>query len=155
TRVTAIDPGEAGTIGVTVSRDGVEVRLRPRFLVAADGHASSIRRMAGIECRRTRISQLVGYRVEGAPVVHPGFAHVLLGAQAPALVSPIASDVMRVMFDFPGRRAPPGGPRLEMDHVEALPVRFRDGVRRAVETQQPLVCVSYSIVPAAVVRGRV
>jgi squalene monooxygenase len=151
-RVTALDLADPHEVAVTLSRDGQDVRVRARLLVAADGGSSHVRAMARIGSTRTRLSTMVGYTVEG-DVPCPGFANVFVGP-VPVLAYQFQAGSVRVMFDLrkEARGVTPSG--VEPSHVAALPEPFRSAVRRAVDSQQPLVSASYSLVPDAVIKGR-
>ena len=151
-RVTALDLADAQGVTVTLSRDGQDVRIRSRLLVAADGGSSHVRAMAGIGSTRTRLSTMVGFAVEG-DVPCPGFANVFVGP-VPVLAYQFQAGSVRVMFDLrkEARGVTPIG--VEPSHVAVLPEPFRSAVRRAVDSQQPLVSASYSLVPDAVIKGR-
>ena len=151
-RVTALDLADAHGVAVTLSRDGQDVRIRSRLLVAADGGSSHVRAMARIGSTRTRLSTMVGFTVEG-DVPCPGFANVFVGP-VPVLAYQFQAGSVRVMFDLrkEARGVTPSG--VEPSHVAVLPEPFRSAVRRAVDSQQPLVSASYSLVPDAVIKGR-
>jgi 2-polyprenyl-6-methoxyphenol hydroxylase-like FAD-dependent oxidoreductase len=151
-RVTALDLADAQGVAVTLSRDGQDVRIRSRLLVAADGRSSHVRTMAGIRSTRTRLSTMAGFAVEG-DVPCPGFANVFVGP-VPVLAYQFQAGWVRVMFDLQkeARGVTPFG--VEPAHVEALPEPFRGVVRRAVDSQPPLVSASYSLVPDSVIKGR-
>ena len=151
-RVTALDLADAHGVAVTLSRDGQDVRVRARLLVAADGGSSHVRAMARIGSTRTRLSTMVGFTVEG-DVPCPGFANVFVGP-VPVLAYQFQAGSVRVMFDLrkEARGVTPSG--VEPSHVAALPEPFRSAVRRAVDSQQPLVSASYSLVPDTVIKGR-
>ena len=151
-RVTALDLADGDGVAVTLSRDGQDVRVRARLLVAADGGSSHVRAMARIGSTRTRLSTMVGFTVEG-DVPCPGFANVFVGP-VPVLAYQFQAGWVRVMFDLrkEARGVTPSG--VEPSHVAALPEPFRSAVRRAVDSQQPLVSASYSLVPDAVIKGR-
>ena len=153
-RVVAVEPG-VGNVGVTISRGGGDVRLLARLLVGADGAGSMIRRLAGIESRRRRISSMLGFVLPGGKLAHPGFGSVFLGGPAPALAYQIAANAARVMFDVPHHLDGVDAFTRNRAYLDALPQPLRDDVRHAMEAQRGLVSTNYSVVPEAVVRGRV
>lgn len=154
-RVVAVHPAAADGVGITVARGDGHVRLHARVLVGADGAASSIRRLAGIGRRRRRISSLLGFVVPGARLPHPSFGTVFLDGPAPALAYGIGGDRVRVMFDVPAGPDGLDAAALGPGYLAALPAPLRDDVRRAMTAERGLVSASYSLVPDAVVRGRV
>lgn len=154
TRVTAIDLDRSDAVAVTLSSGRQEHEVRARLLVAADGAASGVRRMAGIDRVRTRISHMLGYVVEGSRLPHPAYAHVFLGGPAPALAYHVAPETVRVMFDVPGGSRTLDPTDADQAYLGALPKPFREDVRRALASRTALVSANYSVVPEAVVRGR-
>jgi len=153
-RVTEVDPDGGDRVRVAVTTAGEQRIVDARLLVGADGAASPVRRLAGIAHARRRISTMIGYALPDTRVPLPGFGAIFLDGPAPALAYSIATDVVRVIFDVPGRAK---GDALADDpgYLGALPPSLRLNVRRAMQTQRPLASTSYSIVPDAVVRGRV
>ena len=152
-RVTALDLADPDAVRVTLSRDRRGTVVRARLLVASDGGSSHVRAMAGIRSVRTRLSTMVGFAVDGASPC-AGFASVFAGP-VPVLAYQFQPGSVRVMFDL--RRESGGNPppRVEPSHLDALPQPFRAAVRHAVDSQPPLVSASYSVIPEAVVKGRV
>jgi squalene monooxygenase len=151
-RVTALDLADGQGVAVTLSRDGRDMRIRSRLLVAADGGSSHVRAMAGIGSTRTRLSTMVGFAVEG-DVPCPGFANVFVGS-VPVLAYQFQAGSVRVMFDLRKEARGVTPFAVEPSHVAVLPEPLRSSVRRAVDSQQPLVSASYSLVPDAVTKGR-
>ncbi len=154
-RVIAVHQGAAEAVGVTISRGGAYTRLDARLLVAADGAASSTRRLAGIACRRRRISSMLGFVLPGGRLPHPGFGTVFLDGPAPALAYLIGADTVRVMFDIPDNPDGVGAATRDRAYLAALPPTLRADVQQAMDGQRGLVSASYSVVPAVVAAGRV
>ena len=96
---------------------------------------------------------MIGYAVDGAAPC-PEFANVFAGP-VPVLAYQIQPGSVRVMFDL--RKDPRDGApsKPEPAHLAPLPAAFRAAVGRALEDQPPLVSASYSVIPEAVVKGRV
>lgn len=155
TRVVAIDTSGADRVDVGVTGGGRDRWLRARLLVGADGAASSIRRLAGIAARRRRISSMLGFVLPGGRLPHPGFGNIVLGGPAPALAYRIAHDAMRVIFDVPDDADGRDVVARSRMYLDALPEPLREDVRHAMEAGRGLVSASYSVVPEAVVRGRI
>jgi 2-polyprenyl-6-methoxyphenol hydroxylase-like FAD-dependent oxidoreductase len=153
-RVTGVDLEDPDVVQVTTFGPKGEARLRAPLLVAADGSNSTIRRLAGIEHERIRLSHMVGYLVRGARLPHPGYGNVFLGGPAPALAYAVGPDTVRVMFDVPHN--PSGLDALSRDpgYLTALPEPFRGAVRAAMASQPRLVSANYSVVAERVARGR-
>jgi squalene monooxygenase len=154
-RVVAVDLSAADVVTVTVAARDEHVQVTARLLVGADGAASTIRRLAGIRAQRRRISSMLGFVLPADPLPHPGFGTIFLGGPAPALAYQISSDTARVMFDVPGDLDGHDVLARSRAHLAALPSPLREAVREAMKDQRGLVCASYSVVPEAVVRGRV
>ncbi len=154
-RVMRLDLADTASVrvGVTTAAGG-ECTVQARLLVGADGAGSTIRRLARIGHSRRRLSTLVGYVLPGTPLPYPGFGTIFLDGPAPALAYAVAPDLVRVMFDVPGRADAEAIAR-EPAYLAALPRPLRDDVGRTMRTHRPLSSASYSIVPDAVVRGRV
>jgi len=153
-RVTGLDLAARDHATVTVAAPEGERRVRARLVVAADGAASTLRRLAGIGATRTRISHMTGYVVRGTPPPHPGYGNVFLGGPAPVLAYAIGDDAVRVMFDVPDNPAGLDAPARDPAYLGALPAPFRDGVHRALATEGRLVSVNATVVPETVARGR-
>jgi squalene monooxygenase len=152
-RVVALDQTAPDAATVTVSRAAGTVSVRARLVVAADGGTSTLRRLASISATRVRLSHMVGVHVAG-DVPSPGYGNVFLGGPAPVLAYAIGAGATRVMFDVPVNPHGVDAVRRDQAYLAALPAEFRQRVRAALHTQPPLICVNYSIVPAAVAAGR-
>lgn len=153
-RVTALDLRAADAAVVTISTSAGEEQIRVRLVVAADGSTSLLRRLAGIAHARLRISHMTGYVVQGAQLPHPGYGNVFLGGPAPTLAYAVGGGAVRVMFDVPDNPFGLDAPKLDPSYLDALPQPFRDEVRHAIESEPRLVSANYSVIPEAVVRGR-
>ena len=154
TRIVGVDLTDPNFVSVKLSAEGRQETIQCRMLVAADGGASNISRMAGIGHRRARISYMKGYVLRGAHLPHPGYGNVFLAGPAPAFAYATSPETVRVMFDVPDN--PDGLMAVERDprYLEALPEPFQSEVRAAVGTQSALVSANYSFIPDDVVRGR-
>jgi 2-polyprenyl-6-methoxyphenol hydroxylase-like FAD-dependent oxidoreductase len=153
-RVTALDLTSDAQAHVTIATPDGQRSVHAQLVVAADGSTSPLRRVAGIAHTRLRISHMVGYVLPGARLPHPGYGNVFLGGPTPTLAYAIGPDTVRVMFDVPDNPWGLEAPKIDAAYLDALPRPFRDEVRRAVESEPRLVSVNYSVVPEAVVRGR-
>lgn len=153
-RVSAVDVSNPDFADITVLHGKREVPIRAQLLVAADGRTSSVRKLAGINDNRQRISHMVGFVLEGARLPQSGYGHIFVGGPAPALAYQIADNETRVMFDIPDN--PHGVKALEKDpaYLDTLPEPFRSDVRHAMETQTALVSANYSVTPDQVIKGR-
>jgi squalene monooxygenase len=148
-RVTGIDLASADSAGVTIDYQGVSQRLRTPLLIAADGKASLLRRLANIEAKQVQLSNMVGYRVRADSLPQPGFGHVFAAAETPILAYRISSTDARIMFDLRLKAEAGIFPLLDV-----LPQPLRTAVDDAVETQAPLRSANYAVVPEVVVRSR-
>jgi 2-polyprenyl-6-methoxyphenol hydroxylase-like FAD-dependent oxidoreductase len=139
---------------VTLSENDEERTIRAQMVVAADGGASQLRKMAGIAARRQRLSTMAGLLLPDAELPHPGYGHVLLGAPGPILAYAPAPGQVRVMFDIPDN--PDGVQALERDksYLQALPEPLRRKARAELEAGNLLASANYLIVPERIVRGR-
>jgi 2-polyprenyl-6-methoxyphenol hydroxylase-like FAD-dependent oxidoreductase len=153
-RVTAVDVSSNEYALVTIIKGKRELQLRAQLLVAADGRTSNIRKMAGIEDDRTRLSTMVGYVLKNGRLPHPGFGHVFVGGPSPALAYQIAPNEVRVMFDIQDN--PDGVKALERDpsYLDPIPEPLRSDIKEAMRTQQALVSANYTISPRALTKGR-
>ncbi len=151
-RVTGVDVSATSHAQVKITRGKRELQLRCQLLVAADGRTSKLRELAGIGDERTRLSSMVGYVLKNGRLPHPGFGHVFAGGPSPALAYQIAPNEVRVMFDVHDDDVK--ALKDKPEYLEPLPEPFRSDVRRAMDTQQPLISANYTIVPHAVTKGR-
>lgn len=99
---------EGARICGVVLRDGDdrEVQVRCDLVVAADGKASTVRKLAGIADARESLGFTAGLEVHGARLTHPLHANVFLGGPGPMLCYPISrgsdgSLGFRLTFDLP------------------------------------------------------
>ena len=150
-RVTGVDLTGADSAAATVEHEGSESQLRTALLVAADGRNSHVRRMAGIADRHIHISNMIGFVLNETRLPHPGFGHVFAGGPAPVLAYGISPGETRVMLDVPVVSA---DPKEIGAYLGALPQPLRGDVEDVIERQTPLRSANYSVVPEAVVRGR-
>jgi squalene monooxygenase len=86
--------------------DGHDVEVRCDLVVAADGKASTVRKLAGIPDARQSLGFTAGIEVSGARLTHPLHANVFLGGPGPMLCYPIARATdetlsFRLTFDLP------------------------------------------------------
>jgi squalene monooxygenase len=152
-RVTSLDLARPDGVRAVVARSHDEREVTAQLLVGADGAGSAIRRLAGISYVRRRISTMLGYVLPGGRLPHPDFGAVFLDGPAPALAYRVAPNSVRMMFDIP--RPDREGAAAREPYLGALPPKLREDVQRAMGTQRVLSSTSYSVVPDAVVRGRV
>jgi 2-polyprenyl-6-methoxyphenol hydroxylase-like FAD-dependent oxidoreductase len=124
-------------------------------LVAADGRASTVRRMAGIDEEKKRLSTMAGYVVDADALPHPGFGHVFVGGPAPVLAYKISATEARVMLDIPDGEHGIDAPKKDPAYLAALPPAFRESIREALLSQRAAVSANFTRVPNALTRGRV
>lgn len=152
-RVTAVPRNDAAGVAVDVIRaDGTEVRLSARLLVAADGRASRIRGLLGIEEENVRLSSMSGTLVDARHLPHPGYGHLFVGGPAPVLAYAISAEQARVMVDLP-TGADPATPARETAYLRALPAGLRDAVIAALGESRPLASANFTRLPKRVARG--
>jgi 2-polyprenyl-6-methoxyphenol hydroxylase-like FAD-dependent oxidoreductase len=153
-RVTGVDLSPADFASVTVAHEGRESQLRTSLLIAADGRNSHVRRMGGIAHTQIHLSNMVGFVLRRSRLPHSGFGHVFAGGPAPVLVYGISTEDTRVMFDVPLEPHAAAVPEHMKSYLNALPDSLRSDVEQAMETQTPLRSANYSVMPEAVVKGR-
>ncbi|NVB40002.1 FAD-dependent monooxygenase [Pseudenhygromyxa sp. WMMC2535] len=93
-------------VGVVIRDPAGRLReARCDLLIAADGKASTVRKLAGIPDRRHTLGFTAGLEVSDAAVAHPLHATVYLGGPGPMLCYPIAREGesmrYRLTFDLP------------------------------------------------------
>jgi len=152
-RVIGLDLGANDHASVTVTTPHGTRRIRARLVVAADGAASTLRRLAGIRATRVQLSRMTGYVVRGTPP-YPGYGNVFLGGPAPILAYAIGDDAVRVMFDIPDNPDGLDAPARNAAYLDALPAGFRERVRQAIASSARLVSVNATVIPDRVAHGR-
>jgi 2-polyprenyl-6-methoxyphenol hydroxylase-like FAD-dependent oxidoreductase len=154
-RVTGLTQSAAG-VTVTIARDRELLAVPAELLVAADGRASNVRQLVGIPLARTRLSTMAGYLLDTTTLPVPGRGHIFAGGASTVLAYAIAPGRVRVMIDVGDAEPSELAAALrEPRRLAALPEPFRAHVAAAVATKRPLVAANLTIVPAALVRGRV
>ncbi len=154
-RVTAVTQNGERGVQVTVERDGGETQVSAQLLVAADGRASTVRRMAGIGEEKKRLSTMAGYIVDSEALPHPGYGHVFVGGPAPVLAYKISSTEARVMLDIPDGEHGIEAPKKDPAYLDALPPSIREAVREALAAQRAAVSANFTRVPSTLAQGRV
>lgn len=103
---------------------GETYEVRCDLVVAADGKASTVRKLAGIPDRRETLGFTAGLEVQGVSLTHELHANVILGGPGPMLCYPIVRDpspagtgelTFRLTFDLP--HALPAKGRELSDHL--------------------------------------
>jgi squalene monooxygenase len=113
---------------VLEGKDGGLHEVRADLVVAADGKASTVRKLAGIsDDGRETIGFTAGLELRNATLPRPGYAHVFLGAWGPVLAYPILREPdgtirTRITIDLP-RELPVKGPALKQ-HILRTYVPF-------------------------------
>lgn len=132
--------------------DGREVRVSARLLVAADGRASRVRNLLGIEEENVRLSTMSGTLVDAALLPHPGYGHLFVGGPSPVLCYAISPTTARVMVDLP-TGTEPTAPVRQPELLRALPLTLRGAVSEALQTARPLVSANFTRLPKQVSLG--
>ena len=135
-----------------VRRDGSQVRVSARLLVAADGRASRVRGLLGIDEENVRLSTMSGTLVDAALLPHLGFGHLFVGGPAPVLAYAISPVRARVMMDLP-TGADPTTPLREPRYLGALPADLQAAVKRSLAEERPLASSNFTRLPKQVSRG--
>ncbi|HMK73744.1 MAG TPA: FAD-dependent monooxygenase [Myxococcaceae bacterium] len=152
-RVVGVPRNDAGGVEVDVVReDGAQVRLAARLLVAADGRASRVRGLLGIEEENVRLSSMSGTLVDAALLPHRGLGHLFVGGPAPVLAYAISPDRARVMVDLP-TGSDPTTPAQRTEYLKALPPPLRDAVIASLASTRPLASANFTRLPRQVARA--
>ena len=152
-RLARVVRNDAAGVEVAVARpDGTEVRLSARLLVAADGRASRVRGMLGIDEENVRLSTMSGTLVDATLLPHPGFGHLFVGGPAPVLAYAISATQARVMIDLP-TGSEPTTPVREAQYLRALPAALRRAVTDSLQATRPLVSANFTRLPKHVARA--
>ncbi len=132
---------------VLAGAKGERHELRCDLVVAADGKASTVRKLAGIPDTRESLGFTAGLEVRNATLAQPLHANVLLGGPGPMLCYPIArhpdgSVDFRLTFDLPHALPAKGrelGDYLLDAFVPYLPAPLGDQVATILrERSQPV-----------------
>jgi squalene monooxygenase len=125
--------------------DGRDFEVRCDLVVAADGKASTVRKLAGIVDARQSLGFTAGIEVSGARLTHPLHANVFLGGPGPMLCYPIARGPdgtlsFRLTFDLPHALPAKGhelGRYLLDAFVPYLPGPLSESVADALNEPEP------------------
>lgn len=152
-RLAGVARNDANGIEAGVLRpDGSEVQVSARLLVAADGRASRVRSLLGIEEENVRLSTMSGTLVDAALLPHPGYGHLFVGGPSPVLCYAISPTQARVMVDL-ATGTEPTAPVQEPELLSALPPSLRGAVTEALQATRPLVSANFTRLPKKVSRG--
>jgi squalene monooxygenase len=152
-RLCRVPRNDAGGVEAGVVRpDGSEVQVSARLLVAADGRASRVRGLLGIEEENVRLSTMSGTLVDAALLPHQGYGHLFVGGPAPVLAYAISPSRARVMVDLP-TGAEPTAPVRQPELLCALPPGLRRAVTEALQAARPLASANFTRLPKQVSRG--
>jgi squalene monooxygenase len=152
-RLVQVRRNDVAGVEVDVIRpDGSTVQVSARLLVAADGRASRVRGLLGIEEENVRLSSMSGTLVDASHLPHPGFGHLFVGGPAPVLAYAISADRARVMIDLP-TGSEPTAPIREPEYLRALPTGLRASVLSALAESRPLVSANFTRLPKQVSRA--
>jgi squalene monooxygenase len=135
-RVTAVERNDASGVRLRYAHEGAEHTVQARLLVAADGRASSVRRMLGITERHTRVSTMLGVTVDSDCLRPAEHIHQFVGGPLQTLAYAIQPGVARVMIDLPlGSSARMLKDRPEL--LSTLPPALGAAILRALEEGPP------------------
>jgi 2-polyprenyl-6-methoxyphenol hydroxylase-like FAD-dependent oxidoreductase len=131
------------TCGVVLTGSEGERRIHCDLVVAADGKASTVRKLAGISDLRQSLGFTAGLEVTGAKLTHPLHANVILGGPGPMLCYPITRAdgelSFRLTFDLP-HALPAKGSELTGYLIDAflpyLPGPLAESVADALQRHQ-------------------
>ncbi len=153
-RVIGVDQSQSSHVNVEVADSKSVACYRSRQLVAADGAASPIRRLAGIGANKRRISTIFGYRVPAANLPERDYGFVFLDGCTPILIYPVGNDEARVMFDIPYDEDRRPSPADCLKLTAALPPELRHDVDRAIETQRGTSALIQEVIASRFASGR-
>ena len=152
-RLLGVPGNDAGGVEVDVVRaDGSEAHLKAKLLVAADGRASKVRGLLGIEEENVRLSSMSGTLVAAGLLPYPGLGHLFIGGPAPVLAYAISPERARVMVDLPAG-ADPATPAQDPEVLRALPEPLRGAVVASLHATRPLASANFTRLPRQVSRG--
>lgn len=152
-RVVRVARNDAAGVEVEVLHpDGQRATVSASLLVAADGRASKVRGLLGIEEENVRLSTMSGTLVDAALLPHPGFGHLFVGGPAPVLAYAISAHLARVMIDLP-TGSEPTTPVRQPEYLRALPLGLRAAVTAALREARPLASANFTRLPKHVSRG--
>jgi squalene monooxygenase len=152
-RLIRIARNDAAGVEVEVARaDGSQALVSARLLVVADGRASRVRGMLGIEEQNARLSTMSGTLVDAGHLPYPGFGHLFVGGPAPVLAYAVSPTRARVMIDLP-TGSEPTTPLEKPEYLRALPSGLRDAVIEALRLSRPLVSANFTRLPERVVQA--
>lgn len=110
--------------GVVIEDKRGRFEIKADLVVAADGKASTVRKLAGISDEgRETIGFTAGLELRNASLPRPGYAHVFLGAWGPVLAYPILREAdgtirTRITIDLP-RELPVKGAAIKQHILRA------------------------------------
>ncbi len=152
-RVTLQRP--ARVTGLQELPDAVQVQLSSseqlsaRLVIAADGRASTLRRMAGISESRTTLSAMEGHLIPAGLLPHPGFGHVFVEGPSLVLAYRISATRARVMLDLPDRTT-------QVPSLHFLPPAMRDALHlQRTQGGRPLTAANSTVIPEVSAKGRI
>jgi squalene monooxygenase len=114
--------------------DGTEIRAD--LVVIADGRASRLRPLLGIEPKIRLLSYSIVVGVDGSLLPHQGHGHVFLGGPGPILVYPYGAALARFCIDLPVGLAKGRDAILEVlkkDYAPVVPSPLREALIGALE----------------------
>jgi 2-polyprenyl-6-methoxyphenol hydroxylase-like FAD-dependent oxidoreductase len=135
----------ARVVGVK-QEDGTE--LRADLVVVADGRASKLRPLLGLEPDIRLLSYTVVVGVKGDLLPHAGYGHVFLGAPGPILAYPYGEGLARFCIDLPVGLAKGNDAivaLLKKDYAPVVPSPLREALVEALEREPFEACATHSI----------
>ena len=144
-----------GAVIVSIAIGGQQHDVHAELLVAADGRASNVRRLAGVAATRQKLSTMAGFVVETDTLPCPGRGHIFVSGTAPVLAYAIAPGRVRVMVDVGDDTRDVVAATRDPARLRALPEPFRTAVAETIATQRPVIASNLTIIPNAVTAGRV
>ena len=126
--------------------DGTE--LTCDLVVVADGRASKLRPLVGLDPEIRLLSYTVVVGVKGDLLPHAAHGHVFLGGPGPILAYPYGKDLARFCIDLPVGLAKGNDAIvavMKKDYAPFVPSPLREALIEALETQPFDACATHSI----------
>ena len=132
TRLAQVLRNDAQGVEVILTRERESTNVTARLLVVADGRASPVRKMLGLESEHDRVSGMIGVTVDAALLPFAQRGHLFVGGATLVLGYAISPTCARIMVDVP-----PGASaswlKVHPELLGAVPADLRAGILRALD----------------------
>ncbi len=126
--------------------DGTVVKAD--LVVVADGRASKLRPLLGLDPRIRLLSYTIAVGVKGNLLPHAAYGHVFLGGPGPILAYPYGDGLARFCIDLPVGLAKGNDAIvavLKKDYAPFVPSPLREALVQVLETEAFEACATHSI----------